>query len=125
MRKDSAIIDATDGLIHFLHMTMEIKTASSETTAKLQTVTTDDALTIAPRIIKTITAFVDHPPEWNITGTMIPFEKFTETANLLISHSLSTIVDKRKAVRVTNTIESPYLIKKNSQIADLSIVTPE
>ena len=38
---------------------------------------------------------------------------------------MSTIIDKRIAVRVTNTTESPYLIKKHTQIAEFSVVTPE
>ena len=52
-------------------------------------------------------------------------EKFRETASLLISHSMSTIIDKRTSVRVTNTTESPYLNKKHRQIAEFSVVTPE
>ena len=52
-------------------------------------------------------------------------EKFTETASMLISHSMSTIIDKRIAVRVTNTTESPYLIKKHTQIAEFPVLTPE
>ena len=38
---------------------------------------------------------------------------------------MSTITDRKKAVRVTNTTESPYAIKKNTQIAEFSVVTPE
>ena len=40
---------------------------------------------------------------------------------------MSTIIDKSIAVRVrvTNTTESPYLIKKHTQIAQFSAVTPE
>ena len=38
---------------------------------------------------------------------------------------MSTIIDKRIAVRLTNTTESPYLIKKHTQIAEFSVVTPE
>ena len=56
---------------------------------------------------------------------MTPLEKFTETAYLLIFHSMSTIIDKKIAVRVTNTTESPYLIKKHTQIAEFSVATPE
>ena len=56
---------------------------------------------------------------------MTPLEEVTERASLLISHSISTIIDKRIAVRVTNTTESPYLIKKHTQIAEFSVVTPE
>ena len=52
-------------------------------------------------------------------------EKFTETASLIISHSMSTIIDRKIAVRVTNTTESPYTINKNTQIAEFSVVTPE
>ena len=38
---------------------------------------------------------------------------------------MSTIIDKRIAVRVANTTESPYLVKKHTQIAEFSVVTPE
>ena len=74
---------------------------------------------------KTITAFVDHLSEWNTTGTVTPVEKFTETASLVLSHSMSTVIDRKIAVRVTNTTESPYTINKNTQIAEFSVVTPE
>ena len=36
-----------------------------------------------------------------------------------------TITDKGIAFRVTNTTESPYLIKKHTYIAEFSVVTPE
>ena len=125
MRNNSVVNDTTHSLIHFPHLTMQVKTATSEKTTKPQPIITDEALTIPPTTTKTITAFVDHPSRWNTTGTVTPLEKFTETASLLISFSMSTIIDKRTAVRVTNATESPYLIKKLTQIAEFSVVTPE
>ena len=125
MRNNSVAIDTTHGLIHLPHLTMQVKTASSETTTKPQPVITEEALTIPPKTTKTITAFIDYPSKWNTTGTVTPLDNFTETASLLISHSMSTIIDKRIPVRVTNTTESPHLIKKHTQIADFSVVTPE
>ena len=125
MRNNSVVIDTTDGLLKFPHLTTQIKTASNETTTKPQPVITDEALTIPPATTNTIAAFIDHPSKWNTTGTVTPLEKFTETSSLLISHSMSTIIDKRVAVRVTNTTESPYLIKKHTEIAEFSVVTPE
>ena len=86
MRNNSVDIDTTHGLIQFPHLTMNIKTASSETTTKPQPVITDEALTIPPTTTKTITAFNDHPSKRNTTATVTPLEKFTETASLLISH---------------------------------------
>ena len=38
---------------------------------------------------------------------------------------MSTIFDKRIAVRVTNTMESPYLFKEHTQMAEFTVVTPE
>ena len=110
-RNNSVLIDTTHGLIHFPHLTRQVKTASSETTTKPQPVITNVALTIPPTTTRTNTASVDHPSKWNTIGTVTPLEKFTETASLLISHSMSTIIDKRIAIRVTNTTGSPYLIK--------------
>ena len=124
MRHNSVVIDATHGLKHFLHLTVQVKTAPSEITTKRQPVITDNALTIPPTTTKTIRAFADHLSKWNTTGTVRPLEKFTETA-VLSFQSISTITDKRVAVRLTNTTESPYLIKKNTQIADFSVVTPK
>ena len=125
LRNNSVVIDTTHGLIHFPHLKMKVKTASNETTTKPQPAITDGALTIPPMTTKSITAFIDHPSKRNTTGTVTPLEKFTETASLLISHSMWTIIDKRIAVRVTNRTESPYHIKKHTQIAEFSVVTPE
>ena len=88
MKNNSVIIDKTHGLIHFPHLTMQVKTASSETTTKRQPVITDGPLIIPPTTTKTIKAFIDHPSKWNTTGTETPLENFTETASLLISHSI-------------------------------------
>ena len=74
---------------------------------------------------KTITAFVDHLSEWNTTGIVTPVEKITEAASLIISHSMSTIFDKKILVRVTKTTESRYTINKSTQIAEFSVVTQE
>ena len=125
MKHNSVVFDTTHGLIHFPHLTMQVKSASSQASAKPQLVLIHDSITIPQMTTKTITAFVDQLLEWNTTGTVTPVEKFTEPASLIISHSMSTIIDRKIAVRVTNTTESPYTINKNTQIAEFSVVTPE
>ena len=61
MRNNSVVIDTTHALIHFTHLTMQVKTASNETATRIQPVITDVALTIPPTTTKTITAFIDYP----------------------------------------------------------------
>ena len=125
MRHNSVFIDATHILIHFPHLTMQVKSASSQMSAKPQAVLLHDSITIPQMTTKTITAFLDQLSERNTTGTVTPKEKFTETASLIISLSFSNIFDRKIAFRVTNTTESPYTINGNTQIAEFSVVTPE
>ena len=125
MKHNSVVIDTTHGLIHFPHLTMQVKSASSQASAKPQAVLFHVSIIIPEMTTKTITAVVDRMSEWNTTGTVTPVEKFTEAASLKLSHSMSTIIDRKNAVRVTNRTESPYTINKNTQIAEFSVVTPE
>ena len=125
MRHNCVVVDTTHSLIHFPHLTMQVKSALAQTGAKPQAVLIHDSIKIPKQTMKTITAFVDHVWEWNTTGTVKPVEKFTETASPILSHSMSTITDRKIAVRVTNTTESPYTINKNTQNAQFSVVTPE
>ena len=125
MKHNSVVMDTTHGLIHFPHLTMQVKSASSQASAKPQPALIHDSITIPQMTTKTITAFVDHVSEWNTTGTVTSVEKFTEAASLIISHSMSTKIDKKIAVRVTNRTESPYTINKNTQTAEFSVVTSE
>ena len=72
MRSNVVVIETTHGVIHSPHLTMQGKTASSETNAKPQPLLTDDALLIRSRTAKTVTAFADHPSQWKTTGTVSP-----------------------------------------------------
>ena len=112
MKHNSVVIDTTHGLIHFPHLTMQVKSALNQRSAKPQAVLIQDSITIPQMTTKTITAFVDHLSEWNTKGTVTPVEKFTEAASLILSHSMSTVIDRKVAVRVTNTTESPDTIKQ-------------
>ena len=125
MRHNSVVIDTTHGLIHFPQLTMQAKNAAIESNAKPQPVLFQDNTTVPPMTTETVTAFVNHPSEWPTTSTLTTMEKFTETASRLISRLISTIIDKKTAVRINDTTESTYLIKKDTQIAEFSVVTPE
>ena len=82
---------------------MQVESASSQASAKPQAVLILESITIPQMTTKTITAFVDHISEWNTTGTVNPMGKLTEAASPKTSHSLSTITDRKTAIRVTST----------------------
>ena len=75
MTHKKVVIDAKhDGLIHFSHLTTQVKIAESENCAKPQPVLNDENKTIPPMTKKTIDDFLDHPPERKTTCTAISLE---------------------------------------------------
>ena len=67
MKHNSVLIDTTHGLIHFLYLTMQVKSVLTQTSSKPQAVPIHDSITIPQQTTKTFTAFVDHVSEWNTT----------------------------------------------------------
>ena len=65
MGHNSAVIDATQDLIHFPHLKMQDKNAASEANSTPQPVFNQDSITVPPLTTKTITTFVDHPSDWH------------------------------------------------------------
>ena len=63
MRHNSVVIDTRHGLIHFPHLTMQVKSVLSQTSVKTQAVLIHDNITKPQMTTKTITAFVDHVSE--------------------------------------------------------------
>ena len=58
MRHNSVVIDTTHGFIHFSHLTMQVKSALSQTSVKPQAVLIHDNITIPQMTTKTITALL-------------------------------------------------------------------
>ena len=63
MRHNNVVIDTTHCPIHFPHLTMQVKCALSQTSAKSQPVLIHHNITVPQITTKTITAFVDHLSE--------------------------------------------------------------
>ena len=119
MRHNSEIIHTTNSFNHFPHLTMLVKSIASEvsTKPKLSSLTTtlENHRRQQYRSQRLLTTHQN-----GIQQRLKPFRKFWETASLLISHSLTSTFDKKVAVSVTNTMDSPLTIGKNTQFAELT-----
>ena len=120
MRHNSVVPDTTHGLIQFHHLTIQIRNVRSRLRAVPQSVLSDNNLKIPRLTRKTIAAFVDHLSQRHTTYTVNHLKNFTETVSLLISHSMSSIIDRKVATRVKNATVSPYTIKKDINFGFLS-----
>ena len=65
---------------------------------------------------------MEYNRDFNASGKI---HRNRESHNIPFNVNNSTIIDRKIAVRVTKTMESPYTINKTTQIAEFSVVTPE
>ena len=108
MKHNSVVIDTTHDPIHFPYLTRQVKSASSQASAKPQPVLIHDSITIPQMTTKTITAFVDQSSEWNTTGTVTPVEKFTEAASLIIIWLLTWLSCSERINQINKTVHSGF-----------------
>ena len=121
MQYNSAIVDIIHILLHFPHLSMQAKTADEWKTTKPQAVTVPEDNAVQPMTTNAISAYANHPSQFKTTGLTTPVKQYPETATLLISHSM--LIEKENPTRVTNVGDSPYTLKKNTQVADFKLLT--
>ena len=125
LKNNSAILDVSQGLLHFPHLTYSIETDEYTRNRKLYKVQVKNPLTIPPETTQTITAYVDTSSTIDTTGVINPATNHCSADPLVVASSISTASNQKIDVRVTNTTPTPYTIKKYTTIAEFKIISPE
>ena len=125
MHHNSAILDITHRIINFPHLSMQANSTEEQKISKPQAVMIPEDTTIPPLMTRTTKAFATHFTQFNPTGRLNPAEQFTKTSKLIIPQSMSPVANSEVPIRVTNASESPYTLKKNTQVAEVAVLTPQ
>ena len=125
LKNNSAILDVSQGLLHFPHLTYSIETDEYTRNRKLYKVQIKNPLTIPPETTQTITGYTDISSSIDTTGVINPATNHCSGDPLVVVSSISTASNRKIGVRVTNTTPTPYTIKKNSTIWEFKIMSPE
>ena len=125
LKNNSAILDVSQGLLHFPHLTYSIETDEYTRNRKLYKVQFKSPLTIPPETTQTITAYTDITSTIDTTGVINPATNHCSGDPLVVASSISTASNRKIDVRVTNTTPTPYTIKKNTTVAEFKIMSPE
>ena len=125
LKNNSAILDVSQGLLHFPHLTYSIETDEYTRNRKMYKVQVKNPITIPPETTQTITAYTDITSTIDTTGVINPATNHCSGDPLVVASSISTASDRKIEVRVTNTTPTPYTIKKNTTVAEFKIMSPE
>ena len=124
LKNNSAILDASQGLVHFNHLTYAINPASDEQPTKPHEVIILNQTTLAPDQCITVEGLVNIKSIADTTGVIHPTPAFAEDKPIVLASSLSTVHEMKVPIRVTNTSPTPFTIKKNTVVAEFYITTP-
>ena len=124
LKSNSAILDASQGLLHFPHLTYVKNPVSDEQPTKTHKVTIINQTTLAPDQCITVEASVKIRSIADTTGIIHPIPAYTEDKPIAIASSLSTVHEMKTPIRITNTSPTPFTIKKNTVVAEFHITTP-
>ena len=125
LKNNSAILDVSQALLHFPHLTYAISADDNETISRHHKVTTKTQLTIMPDQCVTIEAGINLRTLTNTTGIINPTEPYSGEHQLVVASSLSTVTNSKIEIRVTNTSPNPFTLKKNTNLAEFTILSPQ
>ena len=125
LKNNSAILDASQALLHFPHLTYAISADDNETISRHHKVTIKNQLTIMPNQCVTIEAGFNLRTLTNTTGIIHPTEPYSGEQQLVVASSLSTATNSKIEIRVTNISPSPFTLKKFATIAVVTILSPQ
>ena len=125
LKNNSAILDMSQGLLHFPHLTYSIATDENTRNRKLYRHHTKSPITIPPETTQTISVHTNVSSNMDTTGVINPAINHCSGNTLVMASSISTAVDRKLDIRVTNTTHAPYTITKNTTVAEFKIMSPE
>ena len=107
LKNNSAILDVSQGLLHFPHLTYSIETNEYTRNRTLYKVQIKSPLTIPPETTQTITAYTDIASTIDTTGVINPATNHCSGDHLVVASWTSTASNRKIDVRVTNTTPRP------------------
>ena len=125
LKNNSAILDASQGLLHFPHLTYALNATPYEQTPKPHNVTMANQTTLAPDQCITVEALVNIKSITDSTGIAHPTQNYSDDKPIVLASSLSTVHDMRVPIRLTITSPTPFTIKRNTVVAEFHITTPK
>ena len=125
LENNIVILDVSQALLHFPHLTFAISADDNETVSRNHKVTIRNQLTIMPDQFVTVEAGIKLRTLTSTTGIIHPTEPYSGEHQIVVASSLITTSNSKMKVRVINTSPDPFTLKKNATVAKITILLPQ
>ena len=125
LQRNNTILDMRQGVLNFPFFSMQLKTADHKYTNVMEPICTREDVTIPPNDRQSVQLASQLYEDTTVTGILQPSNTLTDDGDIAFCAALVTLTNGQVSVHLNNFTDSPYTLKRGTQVANFTVLTPE
>ena len=125
LQRNNTILDMRQGVLNFPFFSMQLKTADHKYTNVMEPICIREDVTIPPNDRHPVLMASQLYEDTTVTGILQPSNNITDDGDIAFCAALVTLTDGQVSVHLNNFTDSPYTLKRGTQVATFTVLTPE
>ena len=124
LQRNNTILDMRQGVLNFSFFSMQLKTADHKYTNVMEPICIREDVTIPPNDRHSVQLASQLYEDTTVTGILQPSNTLTDDGDIAFCAALVTLTNSQVSVHLNNFTDSPYTLKRGTQVANFTILTP-
>ena len=125
LQRNNTILDMRQGVLNFPFFSMQLKTADHKYTNVMEPICIREDVTIPPNGRHSVLMASQLYENTTVTGILQPSNNLTDDGDIAFCAALVTLTNGQVSVHLNNFTDSPYTLKRGTQVANFTVLTPE
>ena len=125
LQRNNTFLDMRQGVLNFPFFSMQSKTADHKHTNVMEPICIREDVTIPPNDRHSVLMASRMYENTTVTGILQPSNNLTDDGDIAFCAALVTLTNGQVSVHLNNFTDSPYILKRGTQGANFTVLTPE
>ena len=125
LQRNNTILDKRQGVLNFPFFSMQLKTADHKYTNLMEPICIREDATIPLNGRQSVLMASQLYENTTVTGILQPSNNLTDDGDIAFCAALVTLANGQVSVHLDNFTDSPYTLKRGTQVANFTVLTPE
>ena len=125
LQRNNTILDMRQGVLNFPFFSMQLKTADHKYTNVMEPICIREDVTIPPNDRHSVQLASQLYEDTTVTGILQPSNTLTDDGDIAFCAALVTLTNGQVSAHLNNFTDSPYTLKRGTQVATFTVLTPE
>ena len=126
LQRNNTILDMKQGVLNFPFFSMQLKTADHKYTNVMESICIRKEVTIPPNDRHSVQLSSQLYEDTTVTGILQPSKNLlTDDGDIAFCAALVTLTNCQASFHLNNFTDSPYTLKRGTQVVTFTVLTPE